>query len=148
MQLDLVDGRADPGLAFEPFQILDAEVGDSDRAGAAFFVDALEGAPGFDEAVLRRNWPVDQVEVDVVEAEPPEALLERGQGRVVALARVPQLGGDEDLLAGDPRRGYRRPDPALVAVRGGGVDVPVADCERLLDHPLGLLRWHLEDAEA
>ena len=50
-------------------------------------VDPFEGAPGVDEAVLARHRPVDQVEVDVVEAEPLEARLEGGQGRVVALLR-------------------------------------------------------------
>ena len=42
---------------------------------------------------------MDQVEIDVVEPEPLEALVEGSQGAVVALALVSQLGGDEDLVA-------------------------------------------------
>ena len=110
-------------------------------------VDALEGPPGIDEAVLARHRPVDQVEVDVVEPESLEARLEGGQGRVVALLRVPQLGGDEDVLAGQARGGERRADAGLVAVGGGGVDVAVAGVKRLLDDPLGVLGRDLEDAE-
>ena len=37
----------------EPLEVLDAEVGDADRARAAFVVDPFEGPPGVDEAVLR-----------------------------------------------------------------------------------------------
>ena len=111
-------------------------------------VDAFEGAPGVDEAVLAGHRPVDQVEVDVVEAEPAEARLEGRQRRLVALLGVPQLGGDEEVLAGESRGGDRRADALLVAVGGGGVDMAVAGVERLLDHLLGVLGRHLEDAEA
>ncbi len=83
----------------------------------------------------------------MVEAEPVEAGIEGGQGRVEALLRVPELGGDEELLAGDARGGDRGADAFLVAVGGGGVDVAVADVERPLDHLLGVLGRDLEDAE-
>ena len=46
-----------------------------------------------------------------------------------------------------PGGGDRRPDARLVAVGGGGVDVPVADRQRLLDRLLRLLGRDLEDAE-
>ena len=39
-------------------------------------------------------------------------------------------------------------DTSLVAVGGGGVEVAVAGREGILDRALGLLRRHLEDAEA
>ena len=76
---------------------------------AALLPDPFEGAPGVEVAVLARHRPVDQVEVDVVEAEPLEALLEGAQRRVVALLGVPELGGDEDLVAVAARR--RRSPP-------------------------------------
>ena len=121
----------------QPLQVLDAEVGDADRAAAALALDPFEGAPGVEVALLGRQRPVDQVEVDVVEAEPAAALLEGLQGRVVALLRVPELGGDEDLLARDPGGGDRGADAGLVAVGGGGVDVAVAGRQRLLDRAPG-----------
>ena len=38
-------------------------------------------------------------------------------------------------------------DGFLVLVRGGGIDVPVADLESVSDGLLGLVRGDLEDAE-
>jgi hypothetical protein len=148
MQLDLVYRRQPLRLRPQPLEVLDAEVGDPERAGPPFLVDPFEGAPGLEIAVLAGHRPVDQVEVDAVEAEPLEAAVEGGQGGVVALLGVPQLGGDEDLVAGQPGGGDGGAHTGLVAVRGGGVDVAVAGLERLLDHLLRLLRRHLEDAEA
>jgi hypothetical protein len=91
---------------------------------------------------------VDQVEVDVLEPEPVQALVESLQRRVVPLLGVPQLGRDEDLLARQPRGSQRGADALLVPVGGGGVDVSVAGFERLLDHILGLGWRDLEDAKA
>ena len=42
----------------------------------------------------------------------------------------------------------RLADAQLVAVRGCGVDVPVADLEGVADDPIGLLGVDLEDSEA
>ncbi len=135
------------GLGLQPLEVLDAEVGDADRARAPFLVDAFEGTPGVDEAVFARHRPVDQVEVDVVEAEAAETGLEGRQSRVVTLLGVPELGRDEDVLAGDARGRDRGADALLVAVGPGGVDVAVAGIERLFDHLLRVLGRHLEDAE-
>ena len=77
VQLDLVDGRQRAGLA--PRAVRGPRCGSWRRRSCAppLLVDALEGAPGIDEEVLARHRPVDQVEVDVVEAEPAEALPRR-----------------------------------------------------------------------
>jgi hypothetical protein len=47
--------------------------------------------------------------------------------------RWPYLGGDEDFLARDPRGTQPLPHLAFVVVKLGGVDVPVAEPQRLLD---------------
>ena len=91
---------------------------------------------------------MDEVEVDVVHAESPKALVEGLQRRVEALARVPELRRHEDVLARDSRARHRSSDTLLVAVGGGGVDVAVADLERLLDDLLRVVRRDLEDTEA
>jgi hypothetical protein len=94
---------------------------------------------------------VDEVEVEVVEAE----VAERGATRPLHVRRrvrvVPQLGRDEERRAIDVvgRVAQREPDLALVAVDGGAVDVAVAAAERLehraARHPLGRLpRAHAE----
>jgi hypothetical protein len=68
---------------------------------------------------------VDQVEVDVVEAE----LLERGFERAprVLLAGVlnPQLRRDEQLVARNPARLDRTADGLFIPVGGSGVERPI-----------------------
>jgi hypothetical protein len=78
MHLDLVDRRDDIGLALQPAQVVDLEVGDPDRAGPPLAVELLQRLPGGDEvpAVAGRQRPVDQEQVDVVEAERGERALE------------------------------------------------------------------------
>src|SRR3954471_13770542 len=121
MELDLVDRGTTVGLGFQPLQIVDAEVRDADRPGIPLVPNPLEGAPRVDEAVVRGNRPVDQVQVDVVHAEAPEALGTHTERRVESVARVPELRRDEDLVARDPRAGDRFSHALLVAVRRGGV---------------------------
>ena len=90
---------------------------------------------------------MDEVEIDARHPQAVEALGQRLQRRLEPLVAVPELGGDEDLVAVEPRRRERPPDALLVAVGRGGVDVPVAGLERHRDHALGVLRRNLEDPE-
>jgi hypothetical protein len=78
---------------------------------------------------------VDDVEVDVVDAEALEAALDLG---LWVLTVGIELGGDEDLVAGHAAVAQRPPDARLVAVGLGGVDVPVAELERPADRVLAL----------
>jgi hypothetical protein len=82
-----------------------------------------------------RIGPVDQQEVDVGEAQLRQAFL----GGPLEFARrqvvLPDLGGDEDVVAPDPAGAQTFPDLALIAVHLGGVDVAVSEPQRLLDHP-------------
>ena len=55
--------------------------------------------------------------------------LEIARGKV----RRPYLGGDEDFLARDARGAQPLPHFALVVVHFGGIDVAVAEPQRLLD---------------
>jgi hypothetical protein len=53
---------------------------------------------------------VEQVEIDVLKAQTREARVERAKRRVVPLVVVPELRGDEDLVARDAAestRGWR-----------------------------------------
>ena len=49
-------------------------------------LDALERAPRLDEAVLRGNRPMDEIQVDVVHPQSAEAFAEGLQRRVESLA--------------------------------------------------------------
>ena len=82
-----------------------------------------------------RVRPVDQQEVDVGEAQLRQAFL----GGPLEFARrqvvLPDLGGDEDVVAPDPAGAQTLPDLALIAIHLGGVDVAVSEPPRLLDPP-------------
>ena len=150
VHLDLVDRRHHVGLRGQPREVGRLEVGDADRAGPTVRLVLDERPPGGDEVtvVLRRQRPVDQEQVDVVEAEVGERLVE-GRACLLGLVEaVVELAGDEQLLARDPGVTDRLADALLVAVHLRGVDVPVAGLERLRGDPGGVLRRDLEDAEA
>jgi hypothetical protein len=91
---------------------------------------------------------VDEEEVHVIEAEALQARVERGEGGVVSLVGVPDLGGDEQLVAGDAGLRDRRADLLLVVVEPGRVDVPVAGLERAGHGGVGLAGRDEEHAEA
>jgi hypothetical protein len=82
---------------------------------------------------------VDQVQVEVVEAEPGQRLLEGSLGAVLAPVLDPQLSGDEQLVPGDAAVGDGPADGFFVPVGLGGVEVAVADGEGVGDGLLGLV---------
>ncbi len=90
---------------------------------------------------------MDQVEVEVVQAEQPQGLVELALGGLLTGVLDPHLGGDEQLLARDAALGDRPADGFLVAVGGGGVDGPVAGGKGVGDDLFGLRVGDLEDAE-
>src|SRR5690606_21778819 len=126
-------------------EVVFQEVRDADARGEPASADALERAPGLDVAILLRRGPVDEVQVDVVEAQLLEALLDGAIG--VAVPVVPQLRGDEQFVARNSGCRDRPPDALLVAVDRRGVDVAVADFESVADDALRLDRVNLEYAE-
>jgi hypothetical protein len=70
--------------------VVDVEVRDADRAGAAVPMELGERLPGRHEvaAVERRQGPVDEEEVDVVEPELGEGPVEGSAGVVRAVDAV------------------------------------------------------------
>ena len=130
-------------------EVLRAEVRDADRARPAVGEERLGGLVGADRVLeVGRHRLVQQVQVDVVDAEPAQAGVEADLRGVVAVVADPQLGGDEDLVAVDAGAADALADLALVVVGGGRVDQPVAVAQRGLDGGDGLLGRALEDAEA
>jgi hypothetical protein len=143
-KLDLVHRWGDRASRYDVFQVGGAEVGHADRACIAQLAGPLHPRPGPGGAFGR---PVHQVQVDLVDAEPAQALLGLGD-RIAVPARI-ELGGDEYLVAGHAAVPQRPPDAFLVAVCLGGVDMPVAELERPADrvHARLAVRY-LPDAEA
>ena len=147
MQLDLVDHGERFRFVAQPLDVVRLEVAHADRAGASVFVQRLQGVPRFDEFVLRRRRPVDEVQVDVVHPELVEAVIEGEEGFVVAVSVVPDLRGDEDLLARYAARPHPSADAALVGIQGSRVDVPVASTDGTLDELCGEGIGHLVHPE-
>ena len=69
---------------------------------------------------------MNQVQVNVVGAQLLQGSLERLERALVALVGVPQLGGEEDVLASHVGVSDSAAHARLVAVNSGGVDVAVA----------------------
>ena len=79
--------------------------------------------------MMVREWPVDQIQVQVVEAQVGQRAPERRQDVVGRMPIVPQLGRDPELVAChaarlDALEGDA--DLSLVPVDGCAVEVPVA----------------------
>ena len=128
----------------------DLKVGDSDGAGPALAVELLERVPGRDEvtAVQGRQWPVDQEQVNIVRTECLESAIE-GSARIIGpMKAVVELAGDVNLTAIQPGSPDRLPHFLFVAIHLRGVDVPIADTQRLTDRGGSLSRDDLEDSEA
>src|SRR5439155_11272965 len=113
----------------EPLEVVDLEVRDTDRPGATVPLELLERLPRRHEVAVveRRERPVDEEQIDVVEAERGQRAVERGARVVGAVEAVVELARDEDLASVEAEGANRLADAALVAVHLRGVDIPVAD---------------------
>ena len=128
--------------------MVDHEVADPDGADLAVREQRLERAVRLQGLVEGRGQRlVQDQQVDLVDAELGGALLEAVQRLVVAVVADPDLGLDEDLVAGEAGAVDGLADLALVAVRRGGVDVAVAGAQRRLDGRAGLVGRGLEHPE-
>lgn len=95
---------------------------------------------------VRAARPVDQVQVNIVEAEALEARVDALGDALVP--RVVELGGDPDLGARDAAVADAGADLGLVAVGERRVDVAVAVLEGREDGVVHLVRGRLPGAEA
>jgi len=94
---------------------------------------------------------VDEVQVEVVEAELSKAVVEGGSDVVGSVLRVPELGGDEDVLALDALAESSLEGVGnllLVAVDLGQIDVLVAGLEGLVNGGLDLAGLSLPCTES
>ena len=111
-------------------QVLGGEVGDADAAHQPLALQVDQRAPRLGVPALAGVGPVDQVQVEVVEAEPLQRLLGRGDRVVVAVVAAGDLAADRQLVpryAGAPDRLAHL---LLVAVVDRRVEQPVADLDR------------------
>ena len=149
VHFDLVDRRHHLDFGEQFLEVSRHEVGDADRADLAVGVQLLQRFVGADgQLELAGQCLMQDQQVELFDAELAHGLVKRVQRGVVAEVGDPDLGLDEDVLAGQPGPADRFSDLALVAVRRRGVDVAVAGLQRRLDGGDGLVRCGLEDAEA
>ena len=150
VELDLVHGRHHVPFGGEALEMRNLEVRDADRPRPAVLLELLKRLPGRHEVAVveRRQGPVDEEQVDVVEAERRERLVERAPRSVGLVEAIVQLARDVDLRPIEPGRAHRVPDSAFVAVHLGGIDVAVAGAERSCSRRFSIGRRHLEYAEA
>ncbi|MDQ0996099.1 hypothetical protein QFZ34_001276 [Phyllobacterium ifriqiyense] len=61
---------------------------------------------------------------------------------------MPELGGDEEVRAVYAVGRQRRADGGFIAVHGGGIDVPEAECEAAFYHESGGIARHPESPQS
>src|SRR5215218_1342073 len=145
VRLDLVDGRNDLVVLDQVYEAVRVEVGDADRPDAPLAVERLHGAPG---AVVVPEGLVDEVQVEVVDAESLQGGLECAASALLAGVLDPELGRDEKIFARDAAGADRATDRLFVLVGGCRVDVAVACGERVRNRLLSGFRGDLVDAES
>ena len=91
---------------------------------------------------------MDEVEVDVVEAQLGQTGLDGLASIVGMMGAIPQLGGDEKVLAIQAGVGECTAHTLLVAVDGCGVDMAETCLQGGADGLLGLVGRNLPSAEA
>ena len=171
--LDLVGGGGDTGGVDQSLEVLLGVVGDTDGAGL-LLVELGHGGPGVDDGdavehlnitvvgereqvlvditcLVESDGEVDEVQVEVVEAELSKAVVKGGSDVLGSVLRVPELGGDEDVLTLDALAESSLEGVGnllLVAVDLGEIDVLVAGLEGLVDGGLDLARLSLPCTES
>src|SRR5262245_2708320 len=132
MHLDLIADQRLIRKLHGLFDQRDGEVRYADVAGKPRTLDLAERA----ECVAQRDLrvgPMQKEQVDAREPQPFQACLRRALEIARRIVRRPYLGGDEDFLARDARGAQPLPYFAFVVVKLGGIDVAVAEPQRLLD---------------
>ena len=145
VQLDLVYCGNNFSLLHQLFQVSGLEVGHADGPHFPFPVQGLQSFVGLCKQTPPGAGPVDEVEVHIVEPKVGDGSIERPERGIVALVIVPDLGGDEEVLACECVHGFagaaggsvrfsgvsdrtaKRPAHSyFVAVHGGSIKAPVA----------------------
>ena len=132
MHLDLIADQRLVRKLHGLFDQRDGEVRYADVAGKSRALDLAEGAERVAQRDLRVG-PMQQKQVDVREPQSLQTCLRRALEIAGGKVRRPYLRGDKDVLARDACGAQPLPHLAFVIVKLGGVDVPVAELQRLLD---------------
>ena len=108
------------------------EVRHADMARQPVALDLAQRADGVRQRDLRIG-PVQQQQVDLAQPQPHQAIARRALELARGEMARPDFGGDEHVVALDARGAQAFADLALVVVHLRGVDVAIAEPQRLLD---------------
>ena len=127
----------------------DVEIRDADPARQSLRLGVGQRRHEFGQCdtVVRRR-PVDQGQVDLVDAQLGQAVAQTWQQGVAAIIGGPDLGGDEDVVARHSALDDGLADFGLVAVDLGGVDGAIAQFEGAADRVDDGLAGQAERADA
>lgn len=166
--LNLVGSGGDTSGVNQSLEVLLGVVGDTDGAGL-LLVELGHGLPCVDNGnavehldiavvtereevlvniarLVEGDGEVDEVKVEVVEAELSKAVIKGRSNVLGSVLRVPELGGDEDVLTLDALAESSLEgigNLLLVAVDLGQINVLVTSLESLVDGGLDLARLGL-----
>ena len=135
--LHLIDGGGHVLEGDEVGQPVRVEAAHPDGPDLSLPAQLGHGPPG---PVVVAQGLVDQVQIQVVQAQPVHGGLEPPLGPLTACIGDPQLGGDEQLLPGEAALPHRLAHRLLVAVGGRRVDEAVAHVDGVPHRPLTLGR--------
>src|SRR5699024_5540987 len=146
MQFDLVDDGDDTGGIKQGLKVPDIEVAYANGSGQPFVAQLNHGFPGIDVFVLFGYGPVNEIEIDIIEPELVQAGFKCLARFLVTVIRVPDLGGDEDVITRQAGVAQAGANPTFVVVHGGGIDAPVAQIEGRADDAWSDVVVNLPDA--
>jgi len=114
------------------------KVADADGLDFSLVIQLLKGFPGFAVVfnivflLVFGNGPMNQIKVQIVQAEPLQRFLEGFFRFFIAVVVIPQLADHSDLLPGDSAFPDPFPHALLVLIKHGGVDQTVAGLQGAL----------------
>jgi len=130
MEFHLVDGKRRVGGRDHLAQQGGREVGNTDVAGEPPRLHPVQRTDGVGDRDIRIG-PVDEQQVEMVEAETLQARLRRSFELLRFELGPPDFRGHEDLVARKVRGAQAGTHGLLIVIAGRGVDMPVADLERM-----------------
>ena len=106
----------------------DVKIADADTQSTPGFQDFFQFFPG--AQVAARNWPVNQVEINIAELQTVKTAGKSTLNITQPLGCVPDLAGDKKILPGNTTSGDDTSHTFFVFVNGCGIDHAVAgrDC--------------------
>ena len=126
MEFDLVQHGCDAGFSCEAVDLVGVKVRGADGGNDAFIPQFDQGAPCVNVLVAGGAGPVDEAQIEPVEGQAFQAFGDGSQGAGIALAVVPDFGGDENVVTRDARGGDALAHADLVAINRGTIDEAVA----------------------